>query len=116
MLTSSKADNIHLRHLHLCPHRTDSYKLFLKFYFHSTVSFIKTGRFWKLYVLLRTGDQEEGMQFVPFFMFIAWNVLFINFTFGKGESQTANRFLSFDSLMSATLFYICPLFSFADKK
>ena len=33
MLTSSKADNIHLRHLHLCPHRTDSYKLFLKFIF-----------------------------------------------------------------------------------
>ena len=56
------------------------------------------------------------MQLVPFFMFIAWNVLFINFTFGKGESQTANRFLSFDSLMSATLFYISPLFSFADKK
>ena len=101
MLTSSKADNIHLRHLHLCPHRTDSYKLFLKFIF---------------IVRLRTGDQEEGMQFVPFFMFIAWNVLFINFTFGKGESQTANRFLSFDSLMSATLFYISPLFSFADKK
>ena len=30
---------------------------------------------------------EEGMEFVPFFMFIAWNALFINFTFGKGESQ-----------------------------
>ena len=59
---------------------------------------------------------EEGMEFVPFFMFIAWNALFINFTFGKGESQTANHFLSFDSLMSTTLFYISPLFSFADKK
>ena len=59
---------------------------------------------------------EEGMEFVPFFMFIAWNALFINFTFGKGESQTANHFLSFDSLMSATLFYICLLFSFSDKK
>ena len=47
---------------------------------------------------------EEGMQFVPFFMFIAWNALFINFTFGKGESQKANHFLSFDSLMSTTLF------------
>ena len=112
MLTSSKADNIHLRHLHLCP----QLQAFFKIYFHSTVTFIKTGRFWKLYVLLRTGDQEEGMQLVPFFMFIAWNVLFINFTFGKGESQTANRFLSFNSLMSATLFCISPLFSFADKK
>ena len=59
---------------------------------------------------------EEGMEFVPFFMFMAWNALFINFTLGKGESPTENNFLSFDSLMSATLFYICPLFSFADKK
>ena len=47
---------------------------------------------------------EAGMEFVSFFMFIAWNALLNNFTFGKGESQTANQFLSFDSLMSATLF------------
>ena len=47
---------------------------------------------------------EEGMEFISFFMFIAWNALLTNFTFGKGESQTANHFLSFDSLMSATLF------------
>ena len=51
-----------------------------------------------------------------FFMFLTWTALLTNFTFGKGESQTANHFLSFDLLMSATLFYICPLFSFADKK
>ena len=42
---------------------------------------------------------EAGMEFVSFFMFIAWNALLNNFTFGKGESQTANHFLSFDSLM-----------------
>ena len=53
---------------------------------------------------------EAGMEFVSFFMFIAWNALLNNFTFGKGESQTANHFLSFDSLMSATLF-ICLLYS-----
>ena len=56
------------------------------------------------------------MEFVSFFMFIAWNALLTNLTFGKGESQTANHFLSFDSLMSATLFYITPLFSFANTK
>ena len=44
------------------------------------------------------------MEFVSFFMFIAWNALLTNLTFGKGESQTANHFLSFDSLMSTTLF------------
>ena len=47
---------------------------------------------------------EEGMEFVSFFMFVAWNALLTNLTFGKGESQTANHSLSFDSLMSATLF------------
>ena len=47
---------------------------------------------------------EAGMEFVSFFMFIAWNALLTNLTFGKGESQTANHFLSFDSLMSTTLF------------
>ena len=47
---------------------------------------------------------EEGMEFVSFFMFITWNVLLTNLTFGKGESQTANHFLSFNSLMSTTLF------------
>ena len=47
---------------------------------------------------------EEGMEFISFFMFIAWNALLTNLTFGKGESQTANHFLSFDSLMSTTLF------------
>ena len=46
---------------------------------------------------------EEGMEFVSFFMFITWNVLLTNLTFGKGESQTANHFLSFNSLMSTTL-------------
>ena len=51
---------------------------------------------------------EAGMEFVSFFMFIAWNALLKNFTFGKGESQTANHFLSFDSLMSATLFIYLP--------
>ena len=44
------------------------------------------------------------MEFVSFFMFITWNVLLTNLTFGKGESQTANHFLSFDSLMSTTSF------------
>ena len=34
-----------------------------------------------------------------------------NLTFGKGESQTAKHFLSFDSLI-----YTSPLFSFADTK
>ena len=43
---------------------------------------------------------EEGMEFISFFMFIAWNALLTNFSFGKGESQTAYHFLSFDSLMS----------------
>ena len=47
---------------------------------------------------------EEGMEFVSFFMFVAWNALLTNLTFGKGESQTANHSLSFDSLMSTTLF------------
>ena len=47
---------------------------------------------------------EEGMEFVSFFMFVVWNALLTNLTFGKGESQTANHFLSFDSLMSTTLF------------
>ena len=51
---------------------------------------------------------EEGMEFISFFMFIAWNALLTNLTFGKGESQTANHFLSFDSLMSATLFIYLP--------
>ena len=37
-------------------------------------------------------------------MFVAWNALLTNLTFGKGESQTANHSLSFDSLMSTTLF------------
>ena len=41
---------------------------------------------------------EEGMEFVSFFMFITWNVLLTNLTFGKGES------LSFNLLMSTTLF------------
>ena len=44
------------------------------------------------------------MEFVSFFMFVAWNALLTNLTFGKGESQTANHSLSFDSLMSTTLF------------
>ena len=44
------------------------------------------------------------MEFVSFFMFMAWNALVTNLTFGKGESQTAKHFLSFDSLMSTTLF------------
>ena len=43
---------------------------------------------------------EEGMEFISFVMFIAWNALLTNFSFGKGESQTAYHFLSFDSLMS----------------
>ena len=47
---------------------------------------------------------EAGMEFVSFFMFIAWNALLTNLTFGKGGSQMANHFLSFDSLMSTTLF------------
>ena len=47
---------------------------------------------------------EEGMEFVSFFMFVAWNALLTNLTFGKGESQTANHSLYFDSLMSTTLF------------
>ena len=47
---------------------------------------------------------EAGMEFVLFFMFIAWNALLTNLTFGKGGSQMANHFLSFDSLMSTTLF------------
>ena len=41
---------------------------------------------------------EEGMEFFSFFMFITWNVLLTNLTFGKGES------LSFNLLMSTTLF------------
>ena len=41
---------------------------------------------------------EEGMEFVSFFMFITWNVLLTNLTFGKGES------LSLNLLMSTTLF------------
>ena len=47
---------------------------------------------------------EEGMEFISFFMFIAWNALLTNFSFGKGESQTANHSLSLNSLMSTTLF------------
>ena len=40
----------------------------------------------------------------PFFMFITWTALFTDLTFGKGESQRENHFLSLDSLMSTTLF------------
>ena len=47
---------------------------------------------------------EEGIEFVSFFMFITWNVLLTTLTFGKGESQTENHSLSFNSLMSTTLF------------
>ena len=47
---------------------------------------------------------EEGIEFVSFFMFITWNVLLTNLTFGKGESQTENHSLFFNSLMSTTLF------------
>ena len=47
---------------------------------------------------------EAGMEFGSFFMFVACNALLTNLTFGKGESQTANHFLSFDSLMSTTSF------------
>ena len=36
-------------------------------------------------------------------MFITWTALFTNLTFGKGESQRENHFLSLDSLMSTTL-------------
>ena len=39
-----------------------------------------------------------------FFMFISWTALFTDLTFGKGESQRENHFLSLDSLMSTTLF------------
>ena len=47
---------------------------------------------------------EEGIESVSFFMFITWNVLLTNLTFGKSESQTENHFLSFNSLMNTTLF------------
>ena len=59
---------------------------------------------------------EEGMEFVSFFMFVAWNALLTNLTFGKGESQTANHSLSFDSLMNTTLFIYLLYFYFADTK
>ena len=36
-------------------------------------------------------------------MFITWTALFTDLTFGKGESQRENHFLSLDSLMSTTL-------------
>ena len=38
-----------------------------------------------------------------FFMFITWTALFTDLTFGKGESQRENHFLSLDSLMSTSL-------------
>ena len=33
------------------------------------------------------------MEFISFFMFIAWNALLTSFTFGKGESQTESFFI-----------------------
>ena len=38
-----------------------------------------------------------------FFMFITWTALFTYSTFGKGESQRENHFVSLDSLMSTTI-------------
>ena len=36
-------------------------------------------------------------------MFITWTALFTELTFGKGESQRQNHFLSLDSLMTTSL-------------
>ena len=80
---------------------------FFLIYFHNTVFFIKTGSLihcWELAINLKLVSYARGRNRKPlpwrrhgicsFFMFITWTALFTNLTFGKGESQRENHFVS----------------------
>ena len=51
-----------------------------------------------------------------FFMFLTWTALLTNFTFGKGESQTANHFFILRFTYEYNFICISLLFYFTDAK
>ena len=90
--------------------------IFLKIFFHKKVFFITTGRFGKLNPLLGASDQLKTCVIRAWYKQKTWTALLTNFTFGKGESQTANHFFILRFTYEYNFIYISLLFYFTDTK
>ena len=105
---------------------------FFFIYFHNTVLFIKTGRFWKLNPLLGAGDQlktcviRAGKKQKTVTLKKAWNLLIFHvhnkdciihwLDFWKRWVAETESFFILGFTYEYKLINISPLFSFADTK